>query len=119
MSKKIDTNYIVGVLNELEDHPEHIERPTLIAYHAQIGYWLAIADGEREQAEADRKYAEADTMVAAKLGDPKMPAAIVEAQATKAVKPLKDAELKAAARADKLRNLYDTLGKALDGSTVG
>lgn len=113
--KSIDGAYVSKVLDTLTDLDEDIERTELIEYHTQVGYWLAIADGALEKAKDDRKFAEADAMVAAKLNDPKMAASIVEAQATKAAKPLKDAETKAATQAEKLRNLYESIGRALDG----
>lgn len=118
MSKKtIDGAYVNEVMETLTDldEGENIDRPSLLAWHAQIGYWVAIADGAHDKARDDRKYAEADAMVAAKLNDPKKSAAIIEAEATKAAKALKDAESKAAMQAQKLRNLYETLGRALDG----
>lgn len=116
MNKEIDAKYVVAVLSELEDHVEDIAPQTLVAYHAQIGYWAAIAQGDYEKAYDARKYAEADAMLAAKLSDPKMTQALLEATATKAAMPLKEAETKAKTQAQKLEHLYQSLGRAIDAN---
>lgn len=115
MIKNINGAYINDVLDVITnlDDVQDISRDELITYHAQIGYWLAIANGDYEKAREERVYAESDAMLAAKLADPKMTQALVEATGSKAAKPLKDAEIKAKTQAQKLEHLYDTLGKAL------
>lgn len=107
MNKNIDAREIRNMLdNYSSDHPN---LDSIVPDSVKVGYWTAMANGVYHAAADERTYAEADAILVAKLSDPKMSAAVLSANAAKAVKPLKDAETKARTNAEKLQNLWTVL----------
>lgn len=115
MIKSIDPKYVNQVLASLTQNPPALEeREQLIADFTQIGYWAVVAEEEYEKAQEERRYAEADAMLAAKLNDPKVTQSLLEANARKAAKAMRDKEIHAKAQAEKLRSLTRSLELALE-----
>lgn len=107
MNKNIDAREIRGMLdNYSSDSPDFANT---VSDAVKVGYWAALANGIYHTAVDARESAEADAILVAKLGDPKMSAAVLGATATKAVKPLKQEETKARTNAEKLQNLWTVL----------
>ena len=107
MNKNIDAREVRALLDYYSS--EGCDMESVVADSVKVGYWLALANGIYQAARDEREYAEADAILVAKLSDPKMSAAVLNANAVKAVKPLKDAETKAKANAEKLQNLWTVL----------
>jgi hypothetical protein len=111
MNKTIVPKEVMEILDTLESGA--YDSSWLVSMHTRVGYWTAISQGDWEHATDERKYAEADTMLAAKLADPKMSAAMAEANGVKAVKPLRDVETTLKTQAQKLANLFESLTVAI------
>lgn len=107
MNKNIDAREVRDMLDNYSS--DEMSLDTVTADAVKIGYWTALANGIYYTAKDAREFAEADAILVAKLGDPKMSAAMLGATATKAVKPLKEAETKARTNAEKLQNLWTVL----------
>jgi hypothetical protein len=117
MNKTIVPKQVIEVLETLQSGA--YDTDWLVSMHTMIGYWTAISQGDWEHATDERKYAESDTILAAKLGDPKMSAVVLEATAVKAVKPLRDTETTLKTQAQKLANLFESLTAAIEAMDEG
>ena len=112
---QIDQQYVMKLFRKLETNPTAQDIDYLIEAHAKIGYYAAVAEGEAEQAEAERKYNEASSWRDIKLNEPKWTAAQVEAQVYVDNYHFRKTEIKRAEEARKLNNLLDSVREAING----
>lgn len=111
---QIDGEYVTSVLELLRSNPTNSDIDTLVEAFATIGYYAAVAEGIANDAEAARKHAEADAILAKRNEDPKASMVILEAVATLKTFDFKKAENKAKANAKKLSNLLDSVEQAIN-----
>lgn len=107
--------YVKKVYRVLTNNPTDQDLDFLIEAHARIGRLAAVAQGEAETAEGERKYNEANSWRDIKLNEPKWTAAQVEAQVYVDNYHFRKAEVEATTNASKLKNLLDSVREAING----
>lgn len=114
----MSAEYIGQVLAVLQSSPTSAELDYLVTAHANIGYIAAQAEAAAEEAEAQRKYDEAEATAsvreAAMTKAEKLTAADVAAKVTLLTWESKKAEIKAAERAHKVKNLLSSVTEAIN-----
>ncbi len=112
---KQDNQFVVRVFEVLSQNPTASEIDFLIEAHTRIGYLAAIAQGQADQAEDQRKYEEATKYREVKDENPKWTQAQVEAAVMVACYDFRKGENKAAEEAKKLANLLDSVREGING----
>lgn len=107
--------YVKQVYRVLRTNPTDQSLDFLIEAHARIGRLAAVAQGEAEAAESERKYHEATSVRRVKDDNPKYTAAQVEAQVFIENYDFRKAENSANENAMKLKNLLDSIREAING----
>lgn len=111
---EIDPNYINKVLEKLTKNPTNQDMDQLVEAYAYFGYMDATANGDADLAEQERKYAESEAIQAAKLAEPKTPAAQLEAIATLKTRDYRIAEIKARTNARKIHNTWQAIEQTIN-----
>lgn len=115
MEMEVNSAYVQSVYKVLVTNPtDPINLDFLVEAHAKIGRLAAVAEGEAEAAEAERKYNEAVSWSAIKLENPKWTAAQVEAEVYASNYDYRRSEIEASTSARKLRGLLDSIREAIN-----
>lgn len=109
-----DNAYVVRVFKTLRQNPTEQHIDFLVEAYTRVGYLAAIAQGEADAAEDERKYAEASTWRKVKDENPKATAAQVDAIVFTTCYDYRKTENKRAEEALKLRNLQDSIKEAIN-----
>lgn len=112
---KQDNDFVVQVFKVLSSNPTNQHLDYLIEAHTRIGYLAAIAQGEADRAEDERKFHEATRYREVKDENPKWTQAQVDAAVMVACYDFRKAENKAAEESKKLNNLLDSVREAING----
>ena len=114
MNENEEGKYLLQVFRTLNSNPTAADIDFLVEAYARVGYLAADAEGLAEQAEAERKHAEATAYLDAKrLGD-KVTDRRADAIAMQATKEYRDGEVEARTKARKLKNLLNSIEQAIN-----
>jgi hypothetical protein len=112
------SQYLLTVLAKLQDNPTAQDIDFFVEAYSRIGYLAADAEGLAEEAEAERKHAEASAYLEVKreavLKGEKVTEREAEAQALIRVQSYREAEVEARTKARKLRNLLESVEQAIN-----
>jgi hypothetical protein len=111
---KEDGAYVAEVLDKLQSNPTNQDLDYLVEAHTYVGYLAAVAQGAADEAEAIRKYAEAESILAIKSQEPKVTGVILESSATRATQKERMAEIVARTQARKIYNLQQSIEQAIN-----
>lgn len=109
-----DGNYLLRVLGVLQSNPTAAEIDFLVEAYSRVGYLAAEAEGVAEQAESERKHAEAQAYYQSKVSGEKVTDKFAETAALIATKEFRDKEVEARTSARKLKNLLDSIEQAIN-----
>jgi hypothetical protein len=112
-TKPIDGEYVKQVFHLVKTYPAQSNISELLTAHARIGYLCAVAEGNVDDLEMRRKYAEADAMLQKRNEDPKCSVVLLEAHATVVAQPLRAEEGEARLQHRKLANLLESISQVI------
>ena len=106
--------YLQEVMEKLENNPTSAELDFFLEAYARVGYLVSVAQGRRDLAVAERKYAQASAYAEAKRNGAKT-AADAEAASIIGTRDAVLAEVTAAEAFTKISNLLDSIEQAING----
>lgn len=108
------SQYLLTVLAKLQSNPTAQDIDLLVEAYSRVGYIAADAEGLAEQAEAERKHAEAEAYLTAKRAEGKVTDKEAETRALLATKDYRYREVEARTKARKLKNLLESIEQAIN-----
>lgn len=109
----IDDLYAKKVLDLLSSGPTEQDLDFLCEAYTKIGYYAAVAAGDADMAEAERKVREAEAFLDAKHSADRVSEATANAMASVATVSYKRAEVTARTKARKLFALHQSIEQAI------
>lgn len=107
--------FLAKVLRMISNNPTAGDLDELLEAYGRVGFLAADAEGQAEEAEAERKYHAANEYLSAKRGGEKVTEREAEAMAELAIREYRDAEVVAFTKAKKLKNLLLGIEQVING----
>lgn len=110
----MDDKYVKEVFGRMQDRPDTGDLAYYVTAYSRVGYMLAVAEGEAEYAEVNRKEIEARKYLEVKRGEEKVTDKAADAEAYLASIAVRQSEVAARERVNKLRNLLMSVEQAIN-----